>query len=108
MIPSVDEAGLRMNAIKGADLLDDHITGWEWKVNLHTLDVSDTVRCIGGQLGWETTKSILVHQRLQLSDVGMFRLNGQLWDDETYVIEYGILQDQWEREITRRRDGTSA
>jgi hypothetical protein len=107
MMASVDELALRQNAATGATLLDEHVPGWQWKINLHSLDVSDPARCIGGQVGWETTKSILDHHKALMSDVGMFRLNGDLWDDETYVIEYGILQDQWTCEITRRRDGKS-
>jgi hypothetical protein len=109
MLPEVDELALRQNTQRGADLLDEHITGWQWRINPLSLDVSDPQHCIGGQIGWEETKSILNHHHLLMSDVGMFRLNGnELWDDETYVLEYGILKDQWLQEIKRRRDGAGS
>ena len=107
-LPSVDELALRQNAVRGAELLDDHIPEWQWQVNPHSFDVRDSTKCIGGQVGWEKVKSILNHHQMVLSDAGMFRLVSYSGDpnwEETYTLEYGILQDQWMIELQRRRNG---
>ena len=107
----VDELRLRENASRGAAILDEEVSEWHWEVKLTDLDMKDPTKCIAGQIGWERMRQITTRLQVLPSELGLVRLqyNSPNYDwEDTYLEEYGILKDQWECEIRRRRqvDGT--
>jgi hypothetical protein len=107
ILSSVDELQLRENASRGAGIFDEEISEWYWEISLEKLEMSDPPVCIAGQIGWYRVRAIMDRRQILPSEMGLVRLNfgstHNRWEEE-YLEEYGILKDQWECEIRRRRD----
>jgi hypothetical protein len=109
------EEQLRRRVHKGAELLDEHYVRWEDAINLETLNVEHTDRCVLGQIGHhpEFSNGKDYHQMLPIifadwtgdalesAEAHGFDIEagGKFWTEE-----YEALTREWSRVVKERKD----
>lgn len=86
-------------AAAGAAFLDGQVPGWAGRVDLLTLRLDDTCRCVLGQIGgsYIDTRDDLGLDQDAAVNLGFSVGSDGTWDD------WELLDDAWTAEITRRR-----
>lgn len=89
----------------GASLLDEKVPGWESKIDLEELDLSDTYFCVIGQL-FPHTRYVKVICEVFWSDLDQD--TSQLSINHGFALdvfsEYPALTKEWKQFIQERRD----
>lgn len=88
---------------QGMALLDEKVPGWEYRLDLRTLDVNSCTQCVVGQL-FGIHNSDLLYLGYQALGVESPRQYGFSLDwDLSYRATYGGLNRAWKRKIRERR-----
>ncbi len=101
---------IRDRVEKGAAWLDDREPGWEGRINLGELFISDVTQCICGQVflenlensAWNTVNGYDYAQRLDGFQPGTMGFETLNWNNAN--AEYGALGDAWVELIKERYD----
>lgn len=87
-----------LRVTRGAMWLDDKMPGWELKVNLQDLEMSDCASCVLGQLFGHFTNADVKDPEL----LG-FEVN-DVWPDALGYVSYDDLRVAWTTLIKQRLD----
>jgi hypothetical protein len=99
----VPTATIPANVERGAEFLDEKLPGWEEKINLRTLDLGSTCKCVVGQLYKEGPRDHAAYDRgldvLGIPDGMTARLGFNTWGRQTFT----RLTESWKDLIRQRR-----